>query len=175
MAASSSIAEILSALWRSCEGHAELNLLLADGKDNSLWFSVPDELLALRSQIEQLNPGWSARIRPGIAVDEGGQPQFLPALTVEFDLKHTPREKAVEALKGFLDKVRVESPDARQTIHRAMVDGDMVAVHVHVERFPGDPGLAVVDIFRVANGMIAEHWDVLQEVPANPVNPLPMF
>lgn len=84
-------------------------------------------------------------------------------------------EPGVAALKSFLDKVRAESPDARQTIHRAMVDGDMVAVHVHVERFPGDPGLAVVDIFRVAGGMIAEHWDVLQEVPAHPVNPLPMF
>lgn len=84
-------------------------------------------------------------------------------------------EPGVEALKAFLDKVRAESPDARQTIHRAMVDGDMVAVHVHVERFPGDPGLAVVDIFRVAGGMIVEHWDVLQEVPANPVNPNSMF
>jgi predicted SnoaL-like aldol condensation-catalyzing enzyme len=84
-------------------------------------------------------------------------------------------EPGVEALKAFLDKVRAESPDARQTIHRAMVDGDRVAVHVHVERFAGDAGLAVVDIFRVANGMIAEHWDVLQEVPEKPVNPLPMF
>ncbi|MBN9142320.1 MAG: hypothetical protein ABT10_22640 [Novosphingobium sp. SCN 63-17] len=84
-------------------------------------------------------------------------------------------EPGVEALKAFLDKVRAESPDARQTIHRTLVDGDMVAVHVHVERFPGDPGLAVVDIFRVAGGMIVEHWDVLQEVPANPVNPNSMF
>lgn len=84
-------------------------------------------------------------------------------------------EPGVAALKAFLDKVRAQSPDARQTIHRALVDGDMVAVHVHVERFPGDPGLAVVDIFRIADGMIAEHWDVLQEVPADPVNPLSMF
>jgi predicted SnoaL-like aldol condensation-catalyzing enzyme len=84
-------------------------------------------------------------------------------------------EPGVPALKAFLDHVRKVSPDARQTIHRALVDGDMVAVHVHVERFPGDPGLAVVDIFRCEGGMIVEHWDVLQEVPAQPVNPLPMF
>ena len=91
-------------------------------------------------------------------------------------VQHSSRaEPGVEALKAFLDKVRAESPDARQTIHRTLVDGDMVAVHVHVERFPGDPGLAVVDIFRVAGGMIVEHWDVLQEVPANPVNPNSMF
>jgi len=81
----------------------------------------------------------------------------------------------VRALKDFLDHVRRESPHARQTIHRSFADGDHVIVHVHVERWPGDPGLAVVDIFRCADGMIVEHWDVIQDVPANPVNPVSMF
>lgn len=84
-------------------------------------------------------------------------------------------EPTVAALKAFLDRVRAESPDAKQTIHRSLVDGDLVAVHVHVARWPGDPGLAVVDIFHVAEGLIVEHWDVIQDVPANPVNPLSMF
>jgi predicted SnoaL-like aldol condensation-catalyzing enzyme len=84
-------------------------------------------------------------------------------------------EPGLDALKVFLAKVRVESPDAVQTIHRSMVDGDMVMVHVHVVRWPGDPGLAVVDIFRCAGGMIIEHWDVLQDVPTNPVNSNGMF
>jgi hypothetical protein len=56
-----------------------------------------------------------------------------------------------------------------------ILDGDHVIVHVHVVRFPGDPGLAVIDIFRVEDDAIVEHWDVLQEVPAKPVNPNPMF
>ena len=42
-------------------------------------------------------------------------------------------------------------------------------------RHRGDPGLAVVDIFRVEGELIVEHWDVLMEVPATPVNTLPMF
>lgn len=84
-------------------------------------------------------------------------------------------EPTVAALKDFLRRVRAESPDARQTIHRAFVDGDHVITHTHVERWPGDPGLAVVDIFRVEQGMIAEHWDVIQDVPADPVNPVSMF
>jgi predicted SnoaL-like aldol condensation-catalyzing enzyme len=50
-----------------------------------------------------------------------------------------------------------------------------VIVHHHVIRHAGDPGLAVVDIFRVEGGKIVEHWDVLQDVPEAPVNPLPMF
>jgi predicted SnoaL-like aldol condensation-catalyzing enzyme len=81
----------------------------------------------------------------------------------------------LDALKAFLATVRVESPDAVQTIHRSMAEGDLVMVHVHVVRWPGDPGLAVVDIFRCAGGMIVEHWDVLQDVPTDPVNSNGMF
>jgi predicted SnoaL-like aldol condensation-catalyzing enzyme len=84
-------------------------------------------------------------------------------------------EPGLASLKAFLDTVKVASPDARHDVKRALVDGDLVAVHVHVVRFPGDPGLAVVDIFRVAGDRIVEHWDVLQEVPAKPVNPNSMF
>jgi len=80
----------------------------------------------------------------------------------------------LQGLRDFLDAVRVRSPDATQTIRRAFVDGDHVVVHVHVVRFPGDPGLAVVDIFRVEGDAIVEHWDVVQEVPPDPVNPNPM-
>lgn len=84
-------------------------------------------------------------------------------------------EPTVDALKGFLDRVRAESPDATQTIHRSFVDGDHVITHTHVVRWPNDPGLAVVDIFRVEGGLIVEHWDVIQDVPAKSVNPNSMF
>lgn len=107
-----------------------------------------------------------------IAMDSSRVDDFISPDYIQHSMLAEP---TVQALKDFLDKVRAESPDARQTIHRALVDGDMVAVHLHVERWPGDPGLAVVDLFRVAGGMIAEHWEVIQDVPANPVNPLGMF
>jgi predicted SnoaL-like aldol condensation-catalyzing enzyme len=84
-------------------------------------------------------------------------------------------EPTVQALKDFLDFVKVQSPGGTHNLKRAFVDGDHVIVHHHVIRHSGDPGLAVVDIFRVAGGKIVEHWDVLQDVPENPVNPLPMF
>jgi predicted SnoaL-like aldol condensation-catalyzing enzyme len=84
-------------------------------------------------------------------------------------------EPGVQALKDWLDARAADSSDAVQTIHRAFADGDHVIIHVHVVRWPGDPGLAAVDIFRMEDGMIAEHWDVLQEVPAEPVNPNGMF
>lgn len=87
----------------------------------------------------------------------------------------TLAEPGVQALKDWLDARRADSPDAVQTIHRSFVDGDHVIVHVHVSRWKGDPGFAVVDIFRMEQGMIAEHWDVLQEVPSDPVNTIGMF
>ena len=107
-----------------------------------------------------------------IAMDSSAVDRFIAPHYVQHS---SLAEPGVAALKAFLDMVRGQSPDARQTIHRTLADGDMVAVHVHVERFPGDPGLAVVDMFRCENGMIVEHWDVLQDVPANPVNPNSMF
>lgn len=79
------------------------------------------------------------------------------------------------ALKEFLDFIRQRSPDAETHIKRSFVDGDHVICHTHVIRHKGDPGLAVVDIFRVAGDYIVEHWDVLMDVPAKPVNPMPMF
>lgn len=81
----------------------------------------------------------------------------------------------VQPLKDFLDFVKVQSPDATHTLKRAFVDGDHVVVHHHVIRHAGDPGMAVVDIFRVARGMIVEHWDVLQEVPEQAANANGMF
>ena len=38
-----------------------------------------------------------------------------------------------------------------------------------------DAGLAAIDIFRCEDGAIVEHWDVIQEVPAHPINPNGMF
>jgi predicted SnoaL-like aldol condensation-catalyzing enzyme len=78
-----------------------------------------------------------------------------------------------DALKAFLDDIRPQSPDATQELKRAFVDGDHVILHYLVRRFIGDPGMVVVDIFRVADGMIVEHWDVLQDVQLEGPNPNP--
>jgi predicted SnoaL-like aldol condensation-catalyzing enzyme len=42
-------------------------------------------------------------------------------------------------------------------------------------RRPGDRGLAVVDIIRLEDGKIVEHWDVVQEVPETSLNNNTMF
>ena len=77
----------------------------------------------------------------------------------------------LDALKSFLDMIKKDTPDAVHDIKRAFADGDHVIVHYHVRRWPGDDGWAVIDIFRVENGLVAEHWDVLQNIEAGGPNP----
>lgn len=88
---------------------------------------------------------------------------------------HQNVEPGREALKGFLDWARSQPGEAEQILHRSFVDGDHVMLHYHVIRHEGDPGFAVMDIFRVADGKIAEHWDVMQDIDPDRLNPLPVF
>ncbi|MEV4664805.1 nuclear transport factor 2 family protein [Micromonospora echinofusca] len=52
------------------------------------------------------------------------------------------------------------------SVKHVLADGDLVAVHHHMT-LPGDDGagLAVVDLWRLKDGRIVEHWDVEQPVP----------
>ncbi|TIX49573.1 nuclear transport factor 2 family protein [Alteraurantiacibacter aquimixticola] len=80
-----------------------------------------------------------------------------------------------DALKAFLDMIKAETPEAVHDVKRAFVDGDHVTVHYHVRRHEGDLGWAVIDIFRVQDGLIAEHWDVMQDVVEGGPNPNSVF
>jgi len=80
-----------------------------------------------------------------------------------------------EGLKGLLDRARVASPHAEHRVKRVFADGDYVIAHVHVIINPGELGRAVVDIFRIEDGRIAEHWDVAQPVPEKAANSNTMF
>jgi len=84
-------------------------------------------------------------------------------------------EPGIDGLKSWLRRSRVDSPEVRQTLHHLFADGDHVFGHTHVVRWPGDRGFAVMDLYRIEDGRIKEHWDVLQEIPEEPVNPTPMF
>jgi predicted SnoaL-like aldol condensation-catalyzing enzyme len=79
-----------------------------------------------------------------------------------------------EAAIGFLEPM-FSRPEARFDVKRILVDGNFAAVHLHGRPNQQEPGAAVVDMFRIANGLIVEHWDVLQPIPKQAINPHPMF
>jgi len=91
-------------------------------------------------------------------------------------IQHNPNVETGSApLKAFLDHIKAVNPEGVHDVKRMFADGDHVIVHHHVRRWPGDIGWAVVDIFRIENGLIVEHWDVAQDVVVEGPNPNGMF
>jgi predicted SnoaL-like aldol condensation-catalyzing enzyme len=80
-----------------------------------------------------------------------------------------------EAFIGFVKWLRGEHPRLRLEIKRLIAEGDMVATHSHLILEPGQPGQALADFFRLENGKVVEHWDVIQDVPADSANHNGMF
>jgi predicted SnoaL-like aldol condensation-catalyzing enzyme len=86
-------------------------------------------------------------------------------------IQHNPNAATgAQGLKDMLDRAKFKYPHAKHHVKRMLADGDLVAAHVHVIFHPGDAGFAVVDIFRIAKGRIAEHWDVMQPITAGAKN-----
>ncbi len=75
-----------------------------------------------------------------------------------------------EGLKGFIEFLKTRFPNQKGENKRVIAEGDLVALHVHSTRDDGTPGRAIVDIFRVQNGKVVEHWDVIQDIPEKPAN-----
>ena len=81
-------------------------------------------------------------------------------------IQHNPNvDTGAEALKAMLVRAKDRYPGAEHRVKRMIASGDLVACHVHVIFTPGERGLAVVDIFRIEDGKVAEHWDVAQPIP----------
>lgn len=80
-----------------------------------------------------------------------------------------------EAVIGFLENLLERFPERTFTIHRIISSDDLVVVHYHTQATPEDLGLAIVDIFRVEDCRMVEHWDVVQAVPAESANDNTMF
>jgi predicted SnoaL-like aldol condensation-catalyzing enzyme len=73
---------------------------------------------------------------------------------------------AADGLAGFGALMKALPPgSAKVKTVRAFQDGDFVFTHTDYNFFGPKIGF---DIFRFENGQIVEHWDNLQETPANP-------
>lgn len=105
----------------------------------------------------------------------GAAKQYVSADTY---IQHSPngpdgRAFLIDTLHPILRKINY-----RAEIKRVIAEKDLVVVHSHgfYDNEPPLPnGEAAVDIFRVTDGKIVEHWDVLQAVPEESANTNTMF
>jgi predicted SnoaL-like aldol condensation-catalyzing enzyme len=88
-------------------------------------------------------------------------------------IQHNPNvPDGIEAFVRFVRFRREKFPNARNEVKRVIAEGDLVALHVHSVVIPNSPGRMIVDIFRVEDGKVVEHWDVIQEIPVALFPPL---
>ena len=91
-------------------------------------------------------------------------------------IQHNPNAPdGAEGLKRLVTFLKEKFPNSKSEIKRVIAEGDLVVLHVHSVREPGQRGRAIVDIFRLENGKIVEHWDVIQPVPEKAANDNTMF
>ncbi|MCK1548540.1 nuclear transport factor 2 family protein [Bradyrhizobium sp. 177] len=91
-------------------------------------------------------------------------------------VQHNPNAAdGPDGFRKFIGFLRDKFPNSHSEIKRSFVDGDCVILHVHAVREPGSRGNAIVDIFKLENGKVVEHWDVVQPIPENPANNNTMF
>lgn len=73
-------------------------------------------------------------------------------------------------LKEAMIENHAKFPNTQIKIKHVLGDGDLVAVHSHVIMGLGEPGVAVVHLFRFENNKIVEMWDCGQELQKDSPN-----
>jgi predicted SnoaL-like aldol condensation-catalyzing enzyme len=75
----------------------------------------------------------------------------------------------------WVHKFKEAFPQHRYEVKKIIAEGDLVVLHLHGMNGPNPHGESVVDIFRVENGKVVEHWDVIQPIPESADNANTMF
>lgn len=78
-------------------------------------------------------------------------------------IQHNPGvDQGREALKAAFAQKFIEHPEFCLNIQMMIAEKDMVAVYLKNVAPDGTTRCRVVDIYRLEDGKLAEHWDVLQ-------------
>jgi predicted SnoaL-like aldol condensation-catalyzing enzyme len=81
---------------------------------------------------------------------------------------------AEETLQAVDTHLFGKYPQFRVFIKRMAAEGDLVWIQCYTQNTPDDRGNMSMDIFRVQDGKIAEHWDIIEAVPEG-VDPASMY
>lgn len=80
-----------------------------------------------------------------------------------------------QAFIDYFSEMARDYPDKKIEFVRAVAEGDLVALHSH-QTWPGNDQYVTMDFFRFDdNGKIVEHWDSIQQVPAENKNGNTMY
>jgi len=90
--------------------------------------------------------------------------------------QHSPYAKdGHEGLAAFVKFFRENFPNHHYEVKKVIAEGDIVVLHLHGMGGMNPFGEQVVDFFRVKDGRIVEHWDVIQAIPEKSDNPNGVF
>lgn len=81
----------------------------------------------------------------------------------------------IKSLVSAIKENAKAMPHISVNIKRIIEDGDLVAVHSHIQASPEALGSATMHIFKFENNKIVEMWDFGQEIPEEIVNENGMF
>ncbi|MEM9761797.1 MAG: nuclear transport factor 2 family protein, partial [Pseudomonadota bacterium] len=97
-----------------------------------------------------------------------GDPEAVGRYFAPDYIQHNPMfPNGIEGQKGVVQFLAGTEGFAADYV-RVIADGDMVAIHARYEGF-GPTATIGFDVFRVEDGLIAEHWDnLIPEAPPNP-------
>lgn len=106
-----------------------------------------------------------------------GNPKEAVELFIGDDyIQHNPA--VANGLQGFIDyfeRMQTEYPDKSIVFVRCIAEGDLVALHTH-QIWPGNDAYVTMDFLRFnPAGKIVEHWDSIQQIPAESANPNTMY
>ena len=106
-----------------------------------------------------------------MAFNEGKPDEAVERHIGDRYVQHNPQAgDGPDAFIGFVNWYRGEFPQLHVEIKRTIAQGDLVVTHGVIRTSPEDRGTAAADIFRLEDGKIVEHWDVLQPVPEQSAN-----
>ena len=108
-------------------------------------------------------------------VEKKWREAFMTYVAEDYTQHNPPAQDGRAAALQHLGPVFDANPGLKVDIKRIFGDETHVAVHYHSVMQPGTRGFAAVDMFRVKDCKIVEHWDVIQAVPEKSANPHPMF
>ena len=84
-------------------------------------------------------------------------------------VEHSPDVAQGKAARIEHERTRAEARRAageKSVIARTIADGDLVLTHGRVTTSADPRGVARLDLYRVRDAKIVEHWDVVQPIPA---------